>query len=68
MTPKHFTRARRLVTKRSYYRLRLRKFMRMFRRNDRKLMSATPFELDQLSEDMTRYAAKMEWYNKKLTK
>ena len=66
MTPKNFRRARRLVARRPYYWLRSIKFGIMFRRCDRKLLQATPYELDQLSEDMTRFAIKQAWYKNKL--
>lgn len=66
MTPKHFRRARRLCSRRWYLRFREYKFLRLFKRCDKKLLSANPYELDELSENMTRYAAKMAWYTNKL--
>ena len=47
-------------------RFREYKFLRLFKRCDKKLLSANPYELDELSENMTRYAVKMAWYTNKL--
>ena len=66
MTPKHFAKARRFTTKRWYIRLRIRKFRRAFRRNDRKLLKCSPRELGQLTDDMSRFAMKQAWYEKQL--
>ncbi|MBQ3813647.1 MAG: hypothetical protein II841_08785 [Bacteroidales bacterium] len=66
MKPNHIARARRLVTKRWYILLRIRKFKRAFRHNDRKLYSCSPRELGRLTDDMSRFAVKQEWYVNKL--
>ena len=66
MNQKHVARARRLVTRRWFLRLRLWKNARLFKKCDRKLLDATPYELDRLSEDLSRYAIKQAWYINKL--
>ena len=66
MTPKQVRKAKRLLSRRWFLRLRLQKNVRLFKKCDRKLMKASPFELDQLSEDLTHYAMKQAWYIEKL--
>ena len=66
MKPSRYRRIKRLLSRRWFIKVRIWKYGRLYERCNKKLFTAGPYELDQLSEDMNRYAIKEAWYIKKL--
>lgn len=67
MKTRHVRRARRLVARKWYMRLRIWKMSQLFKFYDRQIMIAGPRELAHINTMLTRCAAKESWYKSKLS-
>ena len=63
---KHMAITRRIVTKRWYYRLRIRKMRKAYERANSRIMLSAPGKDNAISEELSRYAQKEYWYHKKM--